>query len=74
MHDDLILDNVEFKEVAVYLQNRYNVNFNYMGKKLSRQHYSVRFSNKLTINQVLDILQFIDGRKYRLHGDTVNIK
>jgi ferric-dicitrate binding protein FerR (iron transport regulator) len=74
MHDDLILDNVEFKEVAVYLQNRYNVNFKYAGKRLSRQHYSVRFSNKLTINQVLDILQFIDGRKYRLNGDVVNIK
>lgn len=74
MHDDLILDNVEFKEVAVYLQNRYNVNFKYAGKRLSRQHYSVRFSNKLTINQVLDILQFIDGRKYRLTGDVVNIK
>ena len=74
MHDDLILDNVEFKEVTVYLQNRYNVNFKYAGKRLSRQHYSVRFSNKLTINQVLDILQFIDGRKYRLNGDVVTIK
>ncbi|WP_184543157.1 FecR family protein [Mucilaginibacter sp. FT3.2] len=74
MHDDLILDNVEFKEVAVYLQNRYNVNFNYIGKKQKQQHYSVGFSNKLTIKQVLDILQFIDGRKYRLNGDTVNIK
>lgn len=74
MHDELILDNVEFKEVVVYLQNRYNVNFKYTGRKLNKQHYSVRFSNKLTINQVLDILQFIDGRKYRLQGDTVNIK
>lgn len=74
MHDDLILDNVEFNEVAVYLQNRYKVNFKYAGKKQTRQHYSVRFSNKLTINQVLDILQFIDGRKYRLTGDVVNIK
>lgn len=74
MHDDLILDNVAFKEVAVYLQNRYNVNFNYTGKRHKQQYYSVRFSNKLTINQVLDILQLIDGRKYRLNGDTVNIK
>jgi transmembrane sensor len=74
MHDELILDNVEFKEVVVYLQNRYNVNFKYTGKKLSKQHYSVRFSNKLSINQVLDILQLIDGRKYRLQGDIVNIK
>ncbi|GAA3991987.1 FecR family protein [Mucilaginibacter dorajii] len=74
MHDDLILDNVEFKEVAVYLQNRYNVSFNNVGKKRKQQHYSVRFSNKLSINQVLDILQLIDGRKYRLNGDTVNIK
>ncbi|OKS85386.1 FecR family protein [Mucilaginibacter polytrichastri] len=74
MHDDLILDDVEFKEVAVYLQNRYNVSFNCTGKKHKQPHYSVRFSNKLTINQVLEILQLIDGRKYRLNGDTVNIK
>lgn len=74
MHDELILDNVSFKEITVYLQNRYSVNFKYVGKRLSQQHYSVRFSNKLNINQLLDILQFIDGRKYKLKGDTVNIK
>jgi transmembrane sensor len=74
MHEELILDNVSFKEITVYLQNRYSVNFNYTGKKLSQQRYSVRFSNKLNIIQVLDILQFIDGRKYKLKGDTVNIK
>lgn len=74
MHDELILDNVSFNEIAVYLQNRYSVNFNYTGKKLNHQRYSVRFSNKLNINEVLDILQFIDGRRYKLKGDTVNIK
>jgi transmembrane sensor len=74
MHDELILDNVSFKEITVYLQNRYSVNFKYAGKKLSQQHYSVRFSNKLNIAQVLDILQLVDGRKYKLKGDTVNIK
>ncbi|HEY9196086.1 MAG TPA: FecR domain-containing protein [Mucilaginibacter sp.] len=74
MHDELILDDVSFKEVSVYLQNRYNVNFIYRRKKLGQQHYSVRFSNKLTINQVLDILQLIDGRQYSLQNDTVIIK
>jgi transmembrane sensor len=73
MHDELILDNVSFKEVAVYVQNRYNVSFKYAGKRLSRQHYSVRFANKLTINQVIDILQLIDGKKYSLKGNTVII-
>jgi transmembrane sensor len=73
MHDELVLDNVSFNEVAVYLQNRYNVNFK-SNKKLNKQHYSVRFSNKLTIDQVIDILQLIDGHKYELHGSTVNIK
>jgi ferric-dicitrate binding protein FerR (iron transport regulator) len=73
MHDELILNDVSFKEVTVYLQNRYSVNFKYSSKKLNQQHYSVRFSNKLTINQVIDILQLIDGRKYRLNGNTVNI-
>lgn len=74
MHDELILDSVSFNEIAVYLQNRYSVTFNYAGKKLNKQRYSVRFSNKLNIKQVLDILQLIDGRKYKLTGDTVNIK
>nr|WP_255486875.1 FecR family protein [Mucilaginibacter sp. SP1R1] len=74
MHDELVLDNVTFKEVSVYLQNRYNINFNYNGKRLSQQHYSVRFSNKLTIAQVIDILQLIDGRKYQLNGNTLDIK
>jgi ferric-dicitrate binding protein FerR (iron transport regulator) len=74
MHDELVLDNVSFKEVSVYLQNRYNVSFKCNNKKLYQQHYSVRFSNKLTINQVIDILQLIDGRKYQLKGSTVNIK
>lgn len=74
MHDELILDNVSFKEITVYLQNRYNVNFKYGEKRLAQQHYSVRFSNKLSIKQVLDILQFIDGRKYKLNGDLVIIK
>ncbi|WEA02608.1 FecR family protein [Mucilaginibacter sp. SJ] len=74
MHDELILDNVSFKEITVYLQNRYNVNFKYGEKRLAQQHYSVRFSNKLSIKQVLDILQFIDGRKYKLNGDMVIIK
>ena len=74
MHDELVLDNVSFKEVAVYLQNRYNVSFKCDNKKLYQQHYSVRFSNKLTINQVIDILHLVDGHKYRLQGDTVNIK
>lgn len=72
MNDELVLDNVSFNEVAVYLQNRYNVNFK--SHKLNKQHYSVRFSNKLTISQVIDILQLMDGRKYELHGSTVNIK
>ena len=74
MHEELILDNVSFKEITVYLRNRYNVNFKYNEKRLAQQHYSVRFSNNLNIRQVLDILQFIDGRKYKLNGDTVNIK
>ncbi|AYL94918.1 FecR family protein [Mucilaginibacter celer] len=74
MHDELILDKVSFSEIAVYLQNRYSVNFKYAGKKQNQQRYSVRFSNKLNISQVLDILQFIDGRRYKLTGDTVNIK
>lgn len=74
MHEELILDNASFKEITVYLQNRYNVNFKYNEKRLAQQHYSVRFSNKLNIRQVLDILQFIDGRKYKLNGDTVNIR
>jgi ferric-dicitrate binding protein FerR (iron transport regulator) len=74
MHEELILDNASFKEITVYLQNRYSVNFKYNEKRLAQQHYSVRFSNKLNIRQVLDILQFIDGRKYKLNGDTVNIK
>ncbi len=74
MHDELILDKVSFSEVAVYLQNRYNVNFAFKTQKLSQQHYSVRFSNRLTITQVLDILQLIDGRKYRLQNNTVIIK
>ena len=74
MHDELILDDVSFKEVAIYLQNRYNVNFKYGSKKLTQQHYSVRFSNKLTINEVIDILQLIDGKKYSLKGNTVTIK
>ena len=74
MHDELILDNASFKEITVYLQNRYSVNFKYNEKRLAQQHYSVRFSNKLNIRQVLDILQFIDGRKYKLNGDTVNIR
>ncbi|QTE37937.1 FecR family protein [Mucilaginibacter sp. P25] len=74
MHEELILDNASFKEITIYLQNRYNVNFKYNEKRLAQQHYSVRFSNKLNIRQVLDILQFIDGRKYKLNGDTVNIR
>jgi len=74
MHDDLILDNVSFREIAVYLENRYNVNFKYTGKKDTRQRYSVRFSNKLTIRQVVDILQLIDGRKYQLKGNDLTIK
>ncbi|MCR8558685.1 FecR domain-containing protein [Mucilaginibacter sp. BJC16-A38] len=74
MSDELILDNVSFKEVAVYLQNRYNINFRYLGTKPNRQHYSVRLPNKLTIKQVVDILQVIDGRSYKLQGNTVNIK
>ncbi|SDS70890.1 FecR family protein [Mucilaginibacter mallensis] len=74
MHDDLILDNVSFREIAVYLENRYNVNFKYTGKKDTRQRYSVRFSNKLTIRQVVDILQLIDGRKYQLKGNNLTIK
>jgi ferric-dicitrate binding protein FerR (iron transport regulator) len=73
MHDELILNDVSFKEVVVYLQNRYSVSFQCSSKKLNQQHYSVRFSNKLTINQVIDILQLIDGRKYKLQGNTVNI-
>jgi ferric-dicitrate binding protein FerR (iron transport regulator) len=71
--NELILDNASFKEVAIYLQNRYNVSFRDQHQKTNPQHYSVRFSNKLTIKQVLDILQFIDGRKYRLEGNVVNI-
>jgi transmembrane sensor len=74
MRDELVLNDVSFKEVSVYLQNRYNVSFKCNNKKLYQQHYSVRFSNKLTINQVIDILQLIDGRKYQLEGSTVNIK
>lgn len=74
MHDELILDNASFKEITVYLQNRYSVNFKYNEKRLAQQHYSVRFSNKLNIRQVLDILQFIDGHRYKLNGDIVNIK
>ena len=74
MSDELILDNASFKEVAVYLQNRYNINFRYLGTRPNRQHYSVRFPNKLTIKQVVDILQVIDGRSYKLQGNTVNIK
>jgi len=74
MHDDLILDNVSFREVSVYLQNRYNINFKYSNKKINQQRYSVRFANKLTVNQVVDILQLIDGRKYHLKGNTVTIK
>lgn len=74
MHDELILDNASFKEITVYLQNRYSVNFKYNEKRLAQQHYSVRFSNKLSIRQVLDILQFIDGHRYKLNGDIVNIK
>lgn len=74
MHEELILDNASFKEITVYLQNRYSVNFKYNEKRLAQQHYSVRFSNRLSIRQVLDILQFIDGHRYKLNGDTVNIK
>ncbi|WP_259067178.1 FecR family protein [Mucilaginibacter sp. X4EP1] len=74
MHSDLILDNVSFAEIAVYLENRYNVNFKYTGKKGVQQRYSVRFSNKLTIRQVVDILQLIDGRKYQLKGNNLTIK
>jgi len=74
MHGDLILDNVSFREIAVYLENRYNVNFKDTGKKDTRQRYSVRFSNKLTIRQVVDILQLIDGRKYQLKGNNLTIK
>ena len=74
MHNDLILDNVPFREIAVYLENRYNVNFKYTGKKGIQQRYSVRFSNKLTIRQVVDILQLVDGRKYRLKGNNLTIK
>ena len=74
MSDELILDNASFKEVEVYLQNRYNISFRYLGTRPNRQHYSVRFSNKLTIKQVVDILQVIDGRSYKLQGNTVNIK
>lgn len=74
MSDELILDNASFKEVAVYLQNRYNISFRSLGTRPNRQHYSVRFPNKLTIKQVVDILQVIDGRSYKLQGNTVNIK
>ena len=74
MHNDLILDNVSFKEIAVYLENRYNVNFKYKSKKGIQQRYSVRFSNKLTIRQVADILQLVDGRKYQLKGNNLTIK
>ncbi len=72
--NELILDNASFKEVAIYLQNRYNISFSNQRQKPNLQHYSVRFSNKLTIKQVLDILQFIDGRTYRLEGSIVKIK
>ena len=74
MRDELILDNVSLKEISVYLKNRYNVHFKYDDEKLNRQYYSVRFSNKLTINQVIDVLQLIDGRKYRLQKNIVNIE
>jgi len=74
MHNELILDNVSFEELVVYIQNKYNVKFEYTGKKRIQQHYSVRFSSKLSINQVINILQMIDGRKYSLKGNTVTIK
>lgn len=73
MRDELVLNDVSFEEVSVYLQNRYSVSFKYHSKKLSQQHYSVRLSNKLTIIQVIDILHLVDGRKYKLQGNTVSI-
>lgn len=73
MRDELVLNDVSFEEVSVYLQNRYSVSFKYRSKKLSQQHYSVRFSNKLSIAQVIDILHLVDGRKYKLRGNTVSI-
>ena len=73
MHDELILDNVSFEELVVYIQNRYSVKFEYAHKKPG-QRYSVRLSNKLSINQVINILQLIDGRKYRLRENVVTIK
>ncbi|HMG10281.1 MAG TPA: FecR domain-containing protein [Mucilaginibacter sp.] len=74
MHEELILDDVSFKEMVIYLQNRYNVKVKYRSKDLDHQRYSVRFPNKLDIRQVMDILQVIDGRQYRLKNNIISIE
>lgn len=74
MHDELILDNVSFEELVVYIQNRYNVKFEYAHRKPVQQRYSVRLPNKLTVKQVINILQLIDGKKYSLKENIVTIK
>jgi transmembrane sensor len=67
------LSNAPIEEVAVTLNSLYDVRFSYDKEAMKTYRFNLRFSNKLTLNQVLSMLERINGIEYDLRKNEVII-
>ncbi|MDR3653421.1 MAG: FecR family protein [Paludibacter sp.] len=68
----LIFQGVTFDEITSTLERKYNIVFNYDGRKLNQQSYYIKFNPDESIKQVLDVLcMLINKSSYKIEGSNV---
>ncbi|MBV7533981.1 FecR family protein [Chitinophaga sp. sic0106] len=73
MDGRIALAQVGFAELALTLENQYGVKIRYNPAEMKQDEYTLRCSNKLTIQQVLDIVSGIHPLQYEMNGNEITI-